>query len=119
MCIARDPNWDDQVLLVGGRAAEKARCLRPGASTSFGIRLGADTEPDENLMGVIFGDGKVFGFGMKFDYENAGAYQSTLGHHPDTGLLAVTDETKLGTPSFKYSVTDQTQWSMKMTFEDA
>ena len=60
VCIARDPNWDDQVLLIGGRPAKRTRCLDPGAKTSVGVRLGADTAPDEHLMGVVFADGKDF-----------------------------------------------------------
>lgn len=113
VCIARDPNWDDQVLLMGGRASTRTRCLAPGADTSIGIRLGADRTPDENLMGVVFADTK------DFDRGKAGGYQSTIGHHAETGLLAVTDEYVLGSPSTRYSVTNQTPWSMDMTFIDA
>ncbi|WP_206951556.1 hypothetical protein [Trinickia acidisoli] len=113
VCIAHDPNWDDQVLLVDGRAAKRTRCLAPGAQADVGIRLGADTEPEEYLIGVIFADGK------DFDYGKAGAYQTTIGHHPDTGLLAVTDEHTIRAPSVQYSTGNQTQWSMDMTFVDS
>lgn len=113
VCIARDPNWDDQVLQIGGRASNRTRCLDPGADTSVGIRLGTDTEPDENLMGVIFADAKDFNRG------ETGVYQSTIGHHPATGLLTVTDEHVLGAPSTRYTLANQTQWSMDMTFVDA
>lgn len=113
VCIARDPNWDDQVLLIGGRPSRQTRCLDPGANASIGIRLGADTEPEENLMGVIFADAKDVAHG------NVGAYHSTIGHDPQTGLLAVTDEHIAGAPSTRYEVANQTQWSMDMTFVDA
>lgn len=113
VCIARDPNWDDQVLFIGGRASKRTRCLAPGADTSIGIRLGADTAPDENLMGVVFTDAKDFNNGK------AGLYQATIGHDPDTGLLTVTDDHILGTPSVRYILANETQWSMDMTFVDS
>lgn len=113
VCIARDPNWDDQVLLIGGRESKQTRCLAPGADTSFGVRIGADTEPDENLIGVIFADAKDVAYGK------VGAYHSTIGHDPATGLLAVTDENIVGTPSTRYKIANETQWSMSMTFVDA
>ena len=113
VCIARDPNWDDQQLLIGGRVATRARCLGPGAKTDIGVRLGTDTERDENLMGVIFADAKDFNAG------GVGMRQITIGHHTDTGMLAVTDEFTVGTPSVQYSTTNQTQWSMDMTFVDS
>lgn len=113
VCIARDPNWDDQVLLIGGRESRQTRCLAPGADTSFGVRIGGDTEPDENLMGVIFADSR------DFDSGKTGAYQSTIGHDLATGLLAVTDEHIIGAPSTRYIVANETRWSMTMTFVDA
>lgn len=113
VCIARDPNWDDQVLLIGGRPAKRTRCLDPGAKTSVGVRLGADTAPDEHLMGVVFADGKDFNYGK------AGGFQTTIGQHPDTGLLTVTDGHTLGTPSVQYTIANETQWSMDMAFVDS
>ena len=112
VCIARDPNWDDQVLHIGGSASNRTRCLAPGADTSIGIRMGANTQPNENLMGVIFADSK------DFEHDKAGAYQATIGHHPVTGMLTVTDEFVIGAPSTQYAISDQTQWSMNMTFVD-
>ena len=113
VCIARDPNWDDQVLLIGGRVAKRTRCLGPGAKTDIGVQLGTDRQRDENLMGVIFADAKDFNYGK------VGMRQMTIGHHTDSGLLAVTDEFTVGTPSAQYSTTNQTQWSMDMTFVDS
>jgi hypothetical protein len=113
VCIARDPNWDDQVLLIDGRELKQTRCLSPGADTSLGIRVGTDTAPDENLLGVIFADSKDFERGQ------AGGYQATIGHHATTGLLSVTDEHTFGSPSTRYAVANQTPWSMDMTFVDA
>lgn len=113
VCIAGDPNWDDQALLVNGRTANRTRCFAPGTQAQVSIRLGADTTPDEQLMGVIFADGK------DFDYGRAGAYQTTVGHHPDSGLIGVTNEHIIRTPAVQYSVGNQTQWSMDMTFTDS
>lgn len=117
VCIARDPNWDDQVLVFGGRESRQTRCLAPGADTTVGVRADAETDidmkRDENLIGVIFADSKDFESGK------LGGYQSTIGHHGETGLLDVTDERIFGSPSTRYAVTDQTQWSMNMTFIDA
>lgn len=117
VCIAHDPNWDDQVLAFGGRASSQTRCLAPGADTTVGVRTdvqtATDATRDENLIGVIFADSKDFESGK------SGGYQSTIGHHAETGLLGVTDEHIFGSPSTRYAVTDQTQWSMSMTFVDA
>ena len=113
VCIAGDPNWDDQALLIDGRAAKRLRCVEPDARAEVSIRLGGDTSPDEQLMGVIFADGKDFNYGP------AGAYQTTIGHHPDTDLLNVTHEYTIRTPVVQYAVGSQTQWSMEMTFVDS
>ncbi|PMS19072.1 hypothetical protein C0Z18_14695 [Trinickia dabaoshanensis] len=112
VCIAHDPNWDDQVLFINGRAAQQTRCLTTGTNAHLGIRLDGDQAPEENLMGVIFADAK------DFDGGKAGFYQSTIGHDRETGLLSVTDEFKFGTPSLKYSITDQTNASLDLTFVD-
>jgi len=113
VCIAHDPNWDDQVLLIDGSAVTRTLCLAPGIDANVGIHMGRYTEPREHLMGVIFSDGKDFTYG------HAGAYQTTIGHHRDTGLLAVTDDYEIRTPSVQYTVANQTQWSMDMTFVDS
>lgn len=113
ICIARDPNWDDQVLLVDGRSARYTLCLTPGTAAEVGIDVGDDSTPDANLMGVIFADGH------QFDYGESGAYQTTIGHHEDSGLLAVTDESTIRRPAVQYAIANQTQWSMDMTFVDA
>lgn len=113
ICIAGDPNWDDQALLINRRTTNGTRCFSPGSQAEVSIRLGSDTEPDEQLMGVIFADGK------DFDYGRAGAYQTTIGHHSESGLMDVTDEHNIRTPAVRYSVANQTQWSMDMTFTDS
>jgi hypothetical protein len=113
VCIAHDPNWDDQVLLIDGSAVTRTLCLEPGVDADVSIRLGRNTAPEENLMGVIFSDGKDFTYG------NSGAYQTTIGHHRDTGFLSVTDEYPIRTPSVQYAVSNQTEWSMDMTFVDS
>ena len=113
VCIARDPNWDDQVLLIDGRPANQTRCLAPGALAEVSVRLGENASPDENLMGVIFADGKDFNYGR------AGGYQTTIGQHAETALMDVTDEHKIRTPAVQYSVANQTPWSMDMTFVDS
>ena len=113
VCIARDPNWDDQVLLINGRPASRSLCLTPGTAANVGVRLGTDTAPDEQLMGVIFANAKDFHYGQ------VGMYQTTIGQHPDTSLLSVTDEYTSGSPAVTYAVSNQTQWSMDMTFAAA
>ncbi|MGN6669813.1 MAG: hypothetical protein ACTHKH_22995 [Trinickia sp.] len=113
VCIAHDPNWDDQVLVIGGRVGNRTRCLEPGTKTQIGILGGADTARDEHLMGVVFADAKDFESGK------VGVRQATIGHHPDTGLLAVTDVHTFGTPSVGYTIANETQWSMDMTFVDS
>jgi hypothetical protein len=113
VCIARDPNWDDQVLFVDGRVAKQTRCLDTGTKVDIGIRLDGDHTPDENLMGVLFADAKDVERGQ------AGFYQATIGHHRDTGMLSVTDESKFGAPSLKYEVTGQTSSSLDLTFVDS
>ena len=113
VCIARDPNWDDQVLLINGRPATRSLCLAPGTAANVGVRAGADAQPEENWMGIIFAEA------TNFHYGQVGMYQTTFGQHPDTNLLSVTDEHTSGTPAVRYSVANQTQWSMDMTFVDA
>lgn len=113
LCIAHDPNWDDQVLLVDGQRSRSTLCLAPGVDTDVSVDLKGDDSPEEHLMGVIFTDGKDFTYG------NAGGYQTTIGQHADTGLLDVTDPYTLRSPSVRYSLGNQTQWSMDMTFVDA
>ncbi|HVW50835.1 MAG TPA: hypothetical protein VHC91_10640 [Trinickia sp.] len=112
VCIERDPNWDDQVLTIDGARTHHTLCLSPGVDANVSIDANGDASTDPNLMGVIFSDGKDVTYG------NAGGYQTTIGHDADSGLLAVTDEFKLRSPSIQYSLGNQTQWSMDMTFAD-
>jgi hypothetical protein len=112
VCIAHDPNWDDQVLLIDGSASTDSLCLAPGIDADVSIDIGGDTAPEEHLMGVIFSDA------VDFTYGRAGGYQTTIGHHPQTGLLGVTDDWRMRTPSIQYAVSDQTHWSMNMTFSN-
>lgn len=113
VCIARDPNWDDQVLLIDGSPAKHTLCLSPDTRAEIGIALGTDTDPDAYLMGVIFSDGR------DFDYGDAAAYQTTIGQNPETGLLGITDQFTISAPSQHYAISNQTQWSMGMTFKDS
>ncbi|WP_162877941.1 hypothetical protein [Trinickia diaoshuihuensis] len=113
VCISHDPNWDDQVLFINDRRLKQTRCLSTGTRADVGMRLDGDTAPDENLMGVIFADAKDVETGK------AGFYQATIGHHRNTGLLSVTDESSFGSPSLKYTVTGQTSSSLDLEFVDA
>ncbi|PMS27013.1 hypothetical protein C0Z19_04365 [Trinickia soli] len=113
VCISHDPNWDDQELLVDGERSTYTTCIASGVDADVSVDAEGDDSPDEHLMGVIFSDGK------DFEYGNAGGYQATIGHHADSGLLAVTDQYTMRSPSIQYSVDNQTQWSMDMTFVDA
>jgi hypothetical protein len=113
VCIAHDPNWDEQVLRIDGSASAYTLCLEPGVDADVSIDVRGDTTPEAYLMGVIFSDGKDFTYGR------SGAYQTTIGHHPNTGLLGVTDESTIRTPSVQYVVSNQTPWSMNMTFDNA
>lgn len=112
VCIEHDPNWDDQVLTIDGARMNQTLCLSPGVDANVSIDANGDTSTDPHLMGVIFSDGKDITYG------NAGGYQTTIGQDADSGLLSVTDDFKLRSPSFQYSLGNQTQWSMDMTFVD-
>jgi hypothetical protein len=111
--IARDPNWDDQVLLLDGRRLNGAHRLGPEESADVSLPMGPNDGAEEYLMGVIFADG------ADYDYGSAGGYQMSIGHHSETGLLDVTDEYTLRSPAVRYTMTDYTPWSVKMDFLDA
>jgi hypothetical protein len=112
--IARDPNWDDQVLLLDGRRLNQAHRLGPDESANVSVPMGPnDRAEQEYLMGVIFADG------TDYDYGSAGGYQLSIGQHAQTGLLDVTDEYTLRSPAVQYTMSDSTPWSVNMDFVDA
>lgn len=110
--IDHDPNWDDQVLLIDGEPIPDIYCLPANSSTKVSIDMRGHKAKDEYLMGIIFSDGK------NYDYGPAGAYQSSIGHDPNTGLLGVTDESTLKNPAVRYTIENQTDWSVEMKFVD-
>jgi hypothetical protein len=111
--IARDPNWDDQVLFLDGRRLNRAHRLGPEESADVSVPMGPNDGAKEYLMGVIFADGR------DYDYGSAGAYQMAIGHHSETGLLGVTDESTIKRPAMRYTMTDHAPWSVRMDFVDA
>jgi hypothetical protein len=107
--IEGDPNWDDQVLLVSGKALRGSHEVGKGSRATISQR-GWGEEGDVNMMGVIFSDSP------HSDGPGAGSYQLTIGQNPNLG---VTDSFSWGEPRVAYTVNDQTPWSMTMTFADA
>jgi hypothetical protein len=112
LCIEHDPNWDDQQLFINGKPTSELYCLPPDESARVSIDVRGVTHKDEHMMGVIFTDTK------HYNYQDGGVYQTTIGHHPDTQLLDVTDEYVLTEPSMSYTVDDRTDWSATLTFVD-
>jgi hypothetical protein len=112
ICIDHDPNWDDQRLFINEKPIPDIYCLPPNKSVKVSIDVGGVTHKDEHMMGVIFSDGQ--------DYErgHGGAYQTSIGHHPKSGLLDVTDEYVLKHPTVRYTVENRTDWSVDMNFVD-
>jgi hypothetical protein len=111
--IARDPNWDDQVLLLDGQRLRSARRLRPDESATLSLPMPPGGRASEEMMGVIFADGP------NYNYGSAGAYQMSIGQQPETSLLAVTDEYRIKRPAIEYLATRQQAWSMDIEFVDA
>jgi hypothetical protein len=111
--IARDPNWDDQVLLLDGRRLNRDHRLGPEESATVSVPMEPQDRGDEHMVGVIFADG------TDYDYGSAGAYQMSIGQHPETGLLGVTDEYIIKRPALQYIATNQKPWSMDIEFVDA
>ncbi len=111
--IARDPNWDDQVLLLDGKRLNRTHRVGPNESADVSVPMGPNDGAEEYLMGVIFADGK------DYDYGSAGGYQLSIGQHSESGLLDVTDAYTLRSPAMRYTMTDNTPWSVKMDFLDA
>jgi hypothetical protein len=111
--IDRDPNWDDQILLLDGRRLNRAHCLGPEQSATVSLPKGGESEGNEHMMGVIVADGR------DYDYGSAGAFQMSIGQNPETRLLAVTDEYTIKRPAIQYAATGQQAWSMNIEFIDA
>ncbi|HTI19170.1 MAG TPA: hypothetical protein VL598_16085 [Trinickia sp.] len=110
--VDRDPNWDDQVLMVDGKRLKQVHRVRPDESVTVSVPMSPHDVGDEHMMGVIFADGK------DYDYGGAGGYQLSIGQHSESGLLGVTDEYKLKRPGIEYMATNQTAWSMNIEFID-
>ncbi|RKP51088.1 hypothetical protein [Trinickia fusca] len=110
--VAGDPNWDDQALLVDGQPFDRAYRLAAKASADISMNWAEQDTPGENMMGVIVADG------TDYDYGSAGAYQMTIGRHPETGLLGVTQESTLNDPTVRHVDANGTPWSMQMSFVD-
>ncbi len=111
--VAGDPNWDDQQLMFNGQRINGARRLGPAQSATVSVPWDPHDKGEENMVGVIFADGRSYTSGR------AGAYQMSIGQQADTGLLGVSDEHMIQSPAFKYTTTSQTPWSMSVEFVDA
>jgi hypothetical protein len=110
--VAGDPNWDDQQLIVNGNVITETYTLTKGGT----ITVSVDWEgPGEELMmGVIFSEAP------NYDDAGVGFYQLSVGQDPKTGNLAVTEGgPNGGALHIKYTLSDQTPWTMKMDFTDA
>ncbi|CAN7410395.1 hypothetical protein LJR230_002509 [Trinickia sp. LjRoot230] len=110
--IDRDPNWDDQVLTVNGKRLNGMHRLAPNKSAEVSVPSGSYDAADENMMGVIFAEGR------RYEYGPAGGYQTTIGQSAETGLLNVTSESTLRQPVICYAISHETPTSMTMYFAD-
>jgi hypothetical protein len=110
--VAGDPNWDDQELIIDGQVITETYTLTKGATITVSVNWEG---PGEELMiGVIFAETK------NYDHGGAGFYQLSVGQDPKTGNLGVTDGGPNGGKlDIRYTLSDQTPWSMKMDFTDA
>jgi hypothetical protein len=105
--VEGDPNWDDQQLLINDQVITRAYTLTKGATITVSVNW--EDPGDELMIGVIF---SAIG--------GDGSYQLSVGQEPETGNLGVTDgDPGDGELDIKYTLSDQTPWSMKMDFTDA
>ena len=111
--IDRDPNWDDQILLLDGQRLKRTHRLKPEESAAVSVPMDEGDKFGEYMMGVIFADGR------HYDYGPGGFYQMSIGQHAETGLLSVTDESSRKDPAIRYTALEQTPLSMTIEFVDA
>ena len=111
--VRGDPNWDDQILVFNGRPENTLHRLAPGHAAQLAVPVEDNGAIDEYALGLIVADGR------DFDYGPAGAYQTTIGRHPETGRLGVTDESVLKTPAVRYTAMCEGPRSMTLEFVDA
>jgi phage gpG-like protein len=104
--IQGDPNWDDQVITIDGKAHKQPYSLAPSASVVVGIF-------DFNQIGVDFTSRHLNG-----DGDGDISYYMEIGPN-DAGNQDVTDSATFGTPAVKYTLHDQEPLSMTMVFVDA
>jgi hypothetical protein len=100
--IERDPNWDDQVLLVSGRKLGARHEVAPGSRATIS-QNGWGDQGDEYMMGVIFSE------------NTEAAYQLSVGQAPELGI---TEDSSWGELHTRYELSNQQPWSMTMMFTD-
>ena len=113
--VDRDPNWDDQELMVNDKVLRKIYTLTKG--TTITVSVDWEGPSDEGgMIGVIFAEAENYDSGG-----GVGFYQLTVGQDPpNTGNLGITDGGPNGGPlKIKYTLSNQTLWTMTMTFTDA
>ena len=108
--IAKDPNWDDMVLMVDGKDQDKSYTLTKGGSCTISVAW--DGSGDEEMLGAMISEA------ANYDGKNVGVYEVAIGQDPQTGNLNVTDSNPMGDLHVRFSVGDATPWAATMTFQD-
>lgn len=104
-------HWDDQVLLVSGKRLRGKHKLAKGSrATITQPHHGFSEEGDELMMGVVFSEDSTS------DRYGTSSFVLTIGKKPDLG---VTEAYTHGELPVRYTVSDQTPWSMTLEFRDA
>lgn len=109
--VDSDPNWDDQILQIDGKHLRSVYTLIQTAIIEISEHW--DGPGNELMMGVIFADA------ANYDSGGVGFYQLSIGQESETGNLGVTDTYENAQPLVRYTLEDQTPWSMTMNFVDA
>jgi len=104
-----DPNWDDQELMIDGKAITGIYTLTKGTTVTVSVKW--ESRGAEQMIGVIFAQTK--------NYDAGGAFYQLAVGQDQAGNLAVTEEDAHGKLNIRYTLSDQAPWSMTMNFTGA
>ena len=97
-----DPNWDDQQLTINCKLNTSCEC--PPAQA---VKSSVDFQDE----------GNDYALGIMFSLSNSNGYQMTVGQGSD-GLMGITESDTWGPTTFKYTIINQTAWTITLLFED-